>query len=158
MVGHALSHDFKVLFLDHPRKLIRDTSKYKPFKAAFGNRTPSLKNLTARFLGVSRLLKKEPISLIFFQVSVQSGEHSSVQDSQAAVRLYTMHRCSPRSEENSNGSLIQDSFRKEWEASLEAKRTVSASNRKVSLSTEEHLIVNGAKISNPKILGEGEKD
>jgi len=96
VVGHALSHDFKVLFLDHPRKLIRDTSKYKPFKAAFGNRTPSLKNLTARFLGVS----------------VQSGEHSSVQDSQAAVRLYTMHR-------------------KEWEAALEAKRTVSASNRKV---------------------------
>jgi len=96
IVGHALNHDFKVLFLDHPRKLIRDTSKYKPFKVAFGNRTPSLKNLTARFLGVS----------------VQSGEHSSVQDSQAAVRLYTMHR-------------------KEWEAALEAKRTVSASNRKV---------------------------
>ena len=91
-------------------------------------------------------------------MSVQSGEHSSVQDSQAAVRLYTMHRCSPRSEENSNGSLIHDSFRKEWEAALEAKRTTSASNRKVSLSREEHLIVNGAKISNPKILGEGEKD
>ena len=53
IVGHALNHDFKVLFLDHPRKLIRDTSKYKPFKVAFGNRTPSLKNLTARFLGVS---------------------------------------------------------------------------------------------------------
>lgn len=92
IVGHALSHDFKVLFLDHPKKMIRDTSKYKPFKAAFGNRTPSLKNLTARFLGVT----------------VQSGEHSSVQDSQAAVRLYTMHR-------------------KEWEAAREAKR--SASNR-----------------------------
>ena len=61
-------------------------------------------------------------------------------------------------QKNSNGSLIHDSFRKEWEAALEAKRTVSASNRKVSLSREEHLIVNGAKISNPKILGEGEKD
>ena len=92
MVGHALSHDFKVLFFDHPRKLIRDTSKYKPFKAAFGNRTPSLKNLTARFLGVRILLKKELNHWIIPQVSVQSGEHSSVQDSQAAVRLYTMHR------------------------------------------------------------------
>ena len=92
VVGHALSHDFKVLFLDHPRKLIRDTSKYKPFKAAFGNRTPSLKNLTARFLGVRILLEKKLNLWIFPQVSVQSGEHSSVQDSQAAVRLYTMHR------------------------------------------------------------------
>merc|ERR1712126_664777 len=95
LVGHAIKHDLKVLFLDHPKKLIRDTSKYKPFRTAFGGRTPSLKNLADRFLGVS----------------VQTGEHSSVQDSQAAVRLYTMHR-------------------KEWEAALEAKR--SASNRNSS--------------------------
>jgi len=95
IVGHSISHDFKVLFLDHPKKLIRDTSKYKPFKAAFGNRTPSLKNLTARFLGVK----------------VQEGEHSSVQDSQAAVRLYTMHR-------------------REWEAAREAKRKASPRNRR----------------------------
>ena len=40
LVGHAIHHDLKVLFLDHPKKLIRDTSKYKPFKAAFGGRTP----------------------------------------------------------------------------------------------------------------------
>ena len=40
LVGHALHHDLKVLFLDHPKKLIRDTSKYKPFKSAFGGRTP----------------------------------------------------------------------------------------------------------------------
>ena len=42
LVGHAIHHDLKVLYLDHPRKLIRDTSKYKPFKAAFGGRTPGL--------------------------------------------------------------------------------------------------------------------
>jgi len=86
LVGHAIRHDLKVLFLDHPKKMIRDTSKYKPFRTAFGGRTPSLKNLAERFLGVK----------------VQTGEHSSVQDSQAAVRLYTM-------------------FRKEWEAAREAK-------------------------------------
>ena len=68
VVGHAIKHDFKVLFLDHPKKMIRDTSKYKPFRAAFGGRTPSLKNLSERFLGVA----------------VQTGEHSSVQDSQVS--------------------------------------------------------------------------
>ena len=68
LVGHAIKHDFKVLFLDHPKKMIRNTSKYKPFRAAFGGRTPSLKNLSERFLGVA----------------VQTGEHSSVQDSQVS--------------------------------------------------------------------------
>jgi len=87
LVGHAIHHDLKVLFLDHPKKLIRDTSKYKPFRAAFGGRTPGLKALTERFLGVK----------------VQTGEHSSVQDSQAALRLYTM-------------------FRKDWEADRMARR------------------------------------
>lgn len=76
LVGHAIRHDFKVLFLDHPKRMIRDTSAYKPFRAAFGGRTPSLKNLSARMLGVS----------------VQQGEHSSVQDAQAAMRLYTMFK------------------------------------------------------------------
>ena len=71
LVGHAIKHDFKVLFLDHPKKMIRDTSKYKPFRAAFGGRTPSLKNLSERFLGVA----------------VQTGEHSSVQDSQVSQFL-----------------------------------------------------------------------
>ncbi|XP_033615142.1 RNA exonuclease 4 isoform X2 [Fukomys damarensis] len=32
LVGHALHNDLKVLFLDHPKKKIRDTQKYKPFK------------------------------------------------------------------------------------------------------------------------------
>ncbi|XP_036185096.1 RNA exonuclease 4 isoform X2 [Myotis myotis] len=32
LVGHSLHNDLKVLFLDHPRKKVRDTQKYKPFK------------------------------------------------------------------------------------------------------------------------------
>jgi len=76
LVGHAIHHDLKVLFLDHPRKMIRDTSKYKPFRAQFGGKTPGLKKLCERYIGVR----------------VQTGEHSSVQDAQAAVRLYTLVR------------------------------------------------------------------
>ena len=53
LVGHALSHDLKVLFLDHPKRMIRDTALYKPFITAFGGKPPSLKNLTALMLGVT---------------------------------------------------------------------------------------------------------
>ncbi|CAL1543358.1 unnamed protein product [Lymnaea stagnalis] len=76
LVGHALQNDLRVLFLTHPHKLIRDTSQYKPFRELFKGRLPSLKNLTEKVLGVS----------------VQAGQHSSIQDSQAAMRLYTMFR------------------------------------------------------------------
>ncbi|XP_069787557.1 RNA exonuclease 4 isoform X2 [Narcine bancroftii] len=33
LVGHAIHNDLKILFLDHPKKKIRDTQKYKPFKS-----------------------------------------------------------------------------------------------------------------------------
>uniref|UniRef100_A0AAZ3RZP7 RNA exonuclease 4 n=1 Tax=Oncorhynchus tshawytscha TaxID=74940 RepID=A0AAZ3RZP7_ONCTS len=32
LVGHAIHNDLKILLLDHPKKRIRDTQKYKPFK------------------------------------------------------------------------------------------------------------------------------
>ncbi|CAN8017520.1 unnamed protein product [Ixodes persulcatus] len=76
LVGHAVHHDLKVLFLSHPKRRIRDTSAYRPFRNMFGGRTPSLKALSERILGVK----------------VQEGEHSSVQDAQATMRCYTMYR------------------------------------------------------------------
>ncbi|GFU26849.1 RNA exonuclease 4 [Nephila pilipes] len=76
VVGHALNNDFEVLFMNHPRKLIRDTSKYKPFKKLFGGRTPSLKKLTAKLLGCE----------------IQGAEHSSIEDAQAAMLLYLTHK------------------------------------------------------------------
>lgn len=95
LVGHALQHDLKVLFLTHPKKMIRDTALYKPFRAAFNGKTPSLKNLSARMLGIS----------------VQEGEHSSVQDAQAAMRLYTM-------------------FKKEWEKEMDLKKAINPAKTK----------------------------
>jgi len=87
LVGHAIQNDLKVLFLQHPRKKIRDTSRYKVFRRLFEGRTPSLKNLSSTVL----------------HVQVQEGEHNSVQDAQAAMRLYTM-------------------FRQQWESELKMKR------------------------------------
>merc|ERR1712156_62215 len=102
LVGHSIKHDLKVLFLDHPKKFIRDTSSYKPFRASFGGKTPSLKNLTSRMLGVA----------------VQEGEHSSVQDAQATMRLYTM-------------------FRKEWENELLKKRQKNMVNKVVPNESQD---------------------
>ncbi|XP_033745453.1 RNA exonuclease 4-like [Pecten maximus] len=76
LVGHAINNDLKVLYLSPPRKLIRDTSKYKPFRKMFDGRTPSLKKLTEKVLNVT----------------IQEGAHSSIQDAQATMRLYTMYK------------------------------------------------------------------
>lgn len=81
LVGHAVHHDLKVLFLSHPKTSIRDTSQY--FKKFFNGRTPSLKKLTEAYLGVQ----------------IQTGEHDSITDAQATMRLYTL-------------------FKKKWEAEL----------------------------------------
>nr|XP_012300573.1 RNA exonuclease 4 [Aotus nancymaae] len=72
LVGHALHNDLKVLFLDHPKKKIRDTQKYKPFKSQVKSGRPSLRLLSEKILGIR----------------IQQAEHCSIQDAQAAMRLY----------------------------------------------------------------------
>ncbi|XP_044938627.1 RNA exonuclease 4 [Mustela putorius furo] len=74
LVGHALHNDLKVLFLDHPKKKIRDTQKYKPFKSHVKSGRPSLKLLAEKLLGIR----------------VQEAEHCSIQDAQTAMRLYIL--------------------------------------------------------------------
>ncbi|NXU34298.1 REXO4 exonuclease, partial [Drymodes brunneopygia] len=76
LVGHALKNDLKVLLLDHPHKKIRDTQRYKPFKQRVKSSRPSLKLLCERLLNVQ----------------VQTAEHCSIQDAQAAMRLYTLEK------------------------------------------------------------------
>ncbi|XP_010131014.1 PREDICTED: RNA exonuclease 4, partial [Buceros rhinoceros silvestris] len=76
LVGHALRNDLKVLFLDHPQKKIRDTQKYKPFRQRVKSARPSLKLLCEKLLNIP----------------VQTSEHCSIQDAQAAMRLYTLEK------------------------------------------------------------------
>ena len=75
LVGHALKNDFQALLLAHPRKMIRDTQRYKPFRKAFGGRNPGLKALCKKILGFD----------------VQGGEHSSVEDSQVCMATKEFH-------------------------------------------------------------------
>lgn len=103
LVGHAVRNDLKVLFLSHPWSDIRDTSRYKGFRRLFGGAIPSLKKLTQKIMGVQ----------------IQSGEHNSIQDAQAAMRLYTLHR-------------------REWEKlKSKKKRKLSAKKKKVSTTVAE---------------------
>ncbi|NWW88762.1 REXO4 exonuclease, partial [Rhynochetos jubatus] len=76
LVGHALCNDLKVLFLDHPKKKMRDTQRYKPFRERLKTGRPSLKLLCEKLLNVQ----------------VQTSEHCSIQDAQAAMRLYTLEK------------------------------------------------------------------
>jgi len=76
LVGHALKNDLMVLLLDHPHKDIRDTAKYKPFQEIAQSKRPALRKLAKQILNIT----------------IQEGEHSSVQDAQVAMKLYTLHR------------------------------------------------------------------
>ncbi|KAM7370887.1 hypothetical protein PAMP_010397 [Pampus punctatissimus] len=95
VVGHAIHNDLKILLLDHPKKKIRDTQKYKPFKKTARSARPSLKLLCSEILNVK----------------VQQGEHSSVQDAQATMRLYTL-------------------VKKQWEAEIKDSQKNRDSNKK----------------------------
>ena len=73
LVGHALKHDLEALMLSHPKSLLRDTSRHLPFRKLYAKgKTPSLKKLTKAVL----------------KISIQEGEHSSVEDARATMLLY----------------------------------------------------------------------
>lgn len=72
LVGHAIKNDLDVLMIGHPKKDIRDTSRFIGFRKYASGRTPSLKKLASEVLGVQ----------------IQSGAHSSVEDARATMLLF----------------------------------------------------------------------
>uniref|UniRef100_A0A1B0BYU6 RNA exonuclease 4 n=1 Tax=Glossina palpalis gambiensis TaxID=67801 RepID=A0A1B0BYU6_9MUSC len=73
LVGHGIAKDLGVLQIKHPYPLIRDTARYKPLCRLVANgRTPSLKCITHAILGLD----------------IQSGEHNSIEDARAAMKIY----------------------------------------------------------------------
>ncbi len=72
LVGHAVRHDLDALLLGHPRRDIRDTSRYPQFRKLAGGKTPGLKKLAREILGID----------------IQSSQHSSVEDARATMLLF----------------------------------------------------------------------
>lgn len=54
IVGHGIRNDLEVLLLSHPKKDIRDTSRFSGFRKFSAGKTPSLKKLTKEILGVCK--------------------------------------------------------------------------------------------------------
>ncbi|XBW34526.1 hypothetical protein QEN19_000074 [Hanseniaspora menglaensis] len=72
LIGHAVQNDLFVLDLKHPFESTRDTSIYPAYKQLNNNKKPSLKFLAETLLGEI----------------IQDGEHSSVIDAQATMKLF----------------------------------------------------------------------
>lgn len=76
LVGHAVRHDLDALLLGHPKRDIRDTSRYPKFRKLAGGRTPGLKKLAREVLGVD----------------IQANQHSSVEDARATMLLFRQEK------------------------------------------------------------------
>lgn len=73
LVGHSIKHDLLVLQINWKKYSLRDSQDHRPF--ARRDRPQKLKYL-ARGIGLS----------------IQSGEHSSVEDAQAVMAVYRAHK------------------------------------------------------------------
>lgn len=72
VVGHSVRGDFEALFLDHPKRDVRDTARHPPFRKFAGGGSPKLKILASELLGLE----------------IQVGEHSSIEDARATMLLF----------------------------------------------------------------------
>lgn len=78
LVGHALKNDFDVLNLRHPFGLTRDTATYRQFMKPGRSRNKMLQRK------LSHLVEEE----LGMDIQSDGGGHSSVEDAEAALKLY----------------------------------------------------------------------
>jgi RNA exonuclease 4 len=81
LVGHALQNDLDALGLSHPESHIRDSAHYPDFMRRL----------------ISGKLKPRALRLIVAEelnLTIQTGEHDSVQDARAVLGLYNKHKTS----------------------------------------------------------------
>ncbi|KAF8542137.1 ribonuclease H-like domain-containing protein [Trichophaea hybrida] len=72
LIGHGIKNDLDCLLIGHPKRYIRDTSRYPEFRKFSKGRTPALKMLAKEILGIE----------------IQSGSHSSIEDARTCMLLY----------------------------------------------------------------------
>ena len=77
LVGHGLIQDFRVLHLNHPWHMIRDSATYQPL-LRFNLQPRRLKELASTELGM--LIQRDGI------------EHDSIEDARAAMEIYKRHQ------------------------------------------------------------------
>ncbi|XP_069998202.1 uncharacterized protein [Penaeus vannamei] len=109
LVGHALRNDLHALSIKHPRALTRDTSMYRVFCNKFEGKTPSLKKLSKKVLGIN----------------IQEGEHDSVEDAQAAMSLYMLCRKQWGPKQKKKNNAAKEYYK--YEPRKEGRRTNVAS-------------------------------
>jgi RNA exonuclease 4 len=83
LVGHALTNDLSALMLSHPRKDMRDTSRYKPFMRPSGRSGGKLRPRKLRDLVYEQLGTK---------IQEEGKAHDSVDDARASMELFKVVR------------------------------------------------------------------
>jgi len=81
IVGHALQNDLEALDICHPDTHIRDSARYPQFMRRL----------------ISGKLKPKALRLIVeeeLNMTIQTGEHDSIQDARAVLGLYNKHKTS----------------------------------------------------------------
>jgi RNA exonuclease 4 len=123
LVGHAVYNDLQALILSHPALLIRDTSRYKPFRKLAKGRTPGLKMLVKEVLGIP----------------IQSGSHSSVEDARFTIQLYKSVKSEWEKSFGARSGLIIKKFlaKEEQTAARKKNKVKSVSIKEASASEEE---------------------
>jgi RNA exonuclease 4 len=123
LVGHAVYNDLQALILSHPALLIRDTSRYKPFRKLAKGRTPGLKMLVKEVLGIT----------------IQSGSHSSVEDARFTIELYKSVKTEWEKSFGARSGLIIKKFlaKEEQSAAKKKTKTKSVSIKEASESDED---------------------
>jgi len=99
LVGHSLKNDFAALMLNHPKRDVRDTARYKPFMRASGRGGGKLRPRKLRDLA------KEHLEL---EIQREGEEHSSVDDAKATMELYKFVR---EKWEKEAEAIVTDSLR-----------------------------------------------